>query len=171
MDDNKKIKNKHIIYSVLNIAGELLLFLFMGMVIKLSINDLDLVWLKDEFAAFIIFSAILLLLLITGLIPDFLRSFVYCFTYKENISVVQLKRSIFSVKLAMFTALIVQFFISVLYFISFMAELNTFDGEVMTYITVVFAEIGAQFICSIAIILLLFPIYVRLKMKFYNTTD
>lgn len=157
--------NRNTLSLVLNIAGELLLLLFLGKIVRLSVSDLELVWFQNGLAALTIFGSVVIMLLITGLFPDFLRSFVSSLKQKEGITAVQIKRSLLSVKLTMITAIVSWLFLSAVSFVPFMAELSTFEGDLGAYLTLIFADQSAGFLYSIVVVLILLPIHTRLKVR------
>lgn len=117
-------------------------------------------WFEEPVTEIAVYGLTLVVLLITGLLPDFLRSFVYGLMKKESITTTRLKRSLFSVKLAMISAVIFDLFSLIFNFVSITSSL--FE---MPEWTVLLPIYGGTAIHGILPTILLLPIYARLKIR------
>lgn len=110
-------KSKKVVEFIALVIGELILLFFLFFFTYLQDPGLKIASFHDSISACIVVGAPLIMLLITGLMPDFVRSFVYTLKQQEEITAVQVKKSLFSVKLAMVTAVISQLLVLVYCFL------------------------------------------------------
>lgn len=151
---------------ILPVAGELVFLLFMFFMAWLLDPSVELTWFHDAVSVGLIYGSVLVILLITGLLPDFFRSFIYAYKQPEEITAQMLKRSLFSMKLAMITAMISEALDIVL---SFMAMIygNIVQGLSLSAETLPISlmVLGGNAIHGILVVIVLLPVYARLKVR------
>lgn len=121
-------------------------------------------WFHNTIGELGVFGSVLILLFISGLLPDFLRSFVYSLKEADEITVIQVKRSLLSVKLAMMIAVASQLLVLVYLYVS-MVQNSFLAGEVSL---VVLAAYGGNAIYGILAVIVLLPVYARLKVRLFS---
>lgn len=158
--------NRHsdIVNWIFAVCGELILLICVFGVIHFINRDMDakeiIFWFEEPVTEITVYGLTLAVLLITGLLPDFLRSFVYGLMKKESITTTRLKRSLFSVKLAMISAVVFDLFALIFDFVSITSSL--FE---MPEMSVLLPLYGGGAIHGILPTILLLPIYARLKIR------
>ena len=150
---------------VLAVAGGLAFFLFLYFYMYVVDFHFSLQWFANPDVLAVVFGAPLILLLVTGLFPDFWRSFVYCVKREEDITILQVKKSLFSVKLAMVTALAADLLSAIYRSVVIMVNVsNDSYSSFESFFPVLIWLIGSL-IYGVIVVLLLLPVYARLKVR------
>lgn len=144
------------------LVGELILLLVLFLLSRFMDPGLDLSWFHTPVILWVVCAMTLLMVTITGLLPDFLRSFAYSLKKQEKIADIRLKRSLLSVKLAMITAITTQLFATVFNYVSLLTSVHSDDAAVMSAGLTVLA--GSS-VYGILVVLILLPVYARLKIR------
>lgn len=153
-------KNKVFKFAML-LVGEAALFLFLFL-FPLWHFEMSL-WIWDSISACIVFGGLFIILLFTGLLPDFLRAFVYDLKEPETIEPAKLKKSALSVKISMKAVLALQLFDLVCSYAATMAGL--FDLEEIKNLAILcLGRCASHAICGTLAVLALLPVYARLKI-------
>lgn len=159
-------KPQNVYRFLLLVVGEALLFLFLFLAGYLMDSHLDVrFWFSEPVSASAVYGTVLLMLLISGLLPDFLRSFVYSLKNREQITKMQIERSLLSVKLAMAAAVAAELFVLVFSFVSMMSGLLAFAGELEEVLPASLAAFGGMAVHGVLAVIILLPVYARLKVR------
>lgn len=158
-------KSKKVVEFIALVIGELVLLFFLFFFTYLQDPGLKIMSFHDSISACIVVGAPLIMLLITGLMPDFLRSFVYTLKQREEITAVQIKKSLFSVKLAMITAVVSQLLMLAYCFVSMMNGLDLAAGNFELVLAAGMGVFGGMAIYGILPVIILLPVYARLKVR------
>lgn len=160
-------KNRRIPRFLLLVGGEVVLLSFLLYFTWVQDREVR-SWFHNPINELIVFGSILILLFIAGLLPDFLRSFVYSLKEADKITVVQVQRSLLSVKLAMAIAVASQLLVLVYLYVSMVQ--NTFlTAEALgEFSLVVLAAYGGNAIYGILAVIALLPVYARLKVRLFS---
>ena len=152
---------------ILPVAGELVFLFFMFFMARLMDPSLERTWFHDAVSEGLIYGSVLAILLITGLLPDFFRSFIYAFKQPEEITVQMLKRSLFSMKLAMITAMVSEAFGIVISFVSMIYGniLLGYSSLSAETLPICLMGLGGAAIHGILVVIVLLPVYARLKVR------
>lgn len=168
--NTKLAKSNKIHKFILAFTGEFVLLLFLISLIRLqdpSLNVID--WFHNPVSEWIVYGSMLIMLLITGMFTDFLRSFTYTLKLPEEITAQKLKRSLFSIKLAMVTAVVSELLVLVHCFVSMMISIYNANGsltEVLpNLLPISSAILGGNAIYGIVAIIILLPVYARVKIR------
>lgn len=166
MKNNSSDNSNHLLKFIAAIAGEIVLILFLFLFTRFLDKSLDIkFWFHELTCELIVYGATLIMLLITGLLPDFFRSFTYGLKQPETISAVQVKKSILSVKLAMTTTVIVNLFVLIYSYVSLLANLHTVSAPAEESLPASLALLGGESIYGILAVIVLLPVYARLKKR------
>lgn len=159
----KKSKRKFgLKVAVSTAAVVLILLLVLFLLSRFMDPGLDLSWFHTPVILWVVCAMTLLMVTITGLLPDFLRSFVYSPKKQEEITAGQLKRSLLSVKLAMITAITTQLFATAFNYVSLLTSVHSDDTAVMS---AGLAILAGSSVYGILVVLILLPVYARLKIR------
>lgn len=158
-------ESKNVFQFLLLVVGEALLLLFLFLITIFQDVGLDIItWFHNPVSECSVYGTTLLVLFITGLFPDFLRAFVYTLKKQEEITVIQVKKSLLAVKLAMITAVVSQLFVLVFCYVSMLRDMHgTLSDQVLFPTTL--ALYGGCAIYGILAVLMLLPVYARLKVR------
>ncbi len=107
----------------------------------------------------------LIMLLVTGLLPDFGRSFIYSLKQQEEINAVMVKKSLLSVKVALAATVAAQIFELIFAYVGMM---EGWIGSVNSWESVLpacMAVFGGNAVYGIIAIIILLPVYARLKVR------
>ncbi len=151
---------------ILLMLGEAALLLFLFFLARLQDMSLDVgFWFYDPVSAAIVYGTPFIMLLIAGLLPDFFRSFLYSLKRSKDITVLQLKKSIISVKLTMAAAVSAELFLMAFLFVSMMTDISTVSGGLEDLLPVSLAVFGGNAVYGILAVVILLPVYARLKVR------
>ena len=166
-ETNVSPNNFQNVLGFLRLLGEELIVL--GAVLKLSFfldSSLDFAWFHDPVGLMTICAMVLLMLAITGLFPDFLHAFAYSAQKQKEVTTLQLKRSLLSVKLAMITAIVTLVFALAFNFVSLMSSVS-YD---IPYALIAGLTVwGGSSVYGILFVLLLLPVYARIKIRLFSS--
>ncbi|MCI8463801.1 MAG: hypothetical protein HFG25_12820 [Lachnospiraceae bacterium] len=158
-------QSKRGIKIALFILGEAIILLAVFLFMKLQDTGLAMAWFHNPAGETAVFGTTLLMLLVTGLFPDFLHAFVYCVKNPEELTAVQVKKSLLSVRLAMLTAIIADLLVLIYCFVAMINSITAYSdrlGEVLPYSL---AALGGNAIYGLIVTLILLPVYARLKAQ------
>ncbi len=150
------------------VAGEIAVVLFVYLLVRLQDWGLDPMWFRSPVSVGILYGTMLVMLLVTGLLPDFLHAFLYSFQQPEKIEKVPLRRALLSVKLALGTVLVAGLadfaysFVSMAVSFSYMSPQESAGGAAQM---LSMAFLAGSLVHGIFPVLLLLPVYARLKIK------
>lgn len=150
------------------LVGELILLLVLFLLSRFMDPGLDLSWFHTPVILWVVCAMSLLMVTVTGLLPDFLRSFVYSLKKQEEIAAIRLKRSLLSVKLAMITAITTQLFATAFNYVSLLTSVHSDDTAVMC---AGLAVLAGSSVYGILVVLILLPVYARLKIRLINLEE
>lgn len=160
--------SKNITGLALAIVDELVMLLVLFFLIRLQDLDFPLIYFSQTAIELPVYGMPLLMLLVTGLLPDFFRCFVYSLK-KQKIMVKQVKRSLLSVKLAMATAVTAQLLASVYSFALLWDNYETYLGLEKNDASIVLAGNlsvwGGMFVHGLVVAAVLLPVYARMKIR------
>lgn len=161
-------KSKNVLRFLSLFAGELILLLVLFLLSRFMDPGLDLSWFYTPVILWVVCVMTLLVIAITGLLPDFLRSFVYSLKKQEEVTAIQLKRSLLSVKLAMITAITTQLFTMAFNYVSLLTSASADNTAVMSAgLTVL---VGSS-VYGILVVLILLPVYARIKIRLISPEE
>jgi len=147
------------------VGGELVLLLCVFLIMLFQDGGLDVgYWFHNPVTEASVYGSMVVMLLITGLFPDFFRSFVYSLKKEEEITIVQLKRSLLSVKLAMVTAVVFDLFVMIFCFVSMMRNMS-FPGVADAVWPMGLSLYAGYAIHGILPVIFLLPVYARVKVR------
>lgn len=161
-------KPKNVLRFLSLFAGELILLFVLFLLSRFMDPRLDFSWFYNPVILWAVCVMILLVMAITGLLPDFLRSFVYSLKKQEEITARQLKRSLLSVKLAMITAVTAQLFAMAFNYVSLLASVPADNTAAMSAGLTI---LNGSFIYGILAVLILLPVYARLKIRLISLEE
>lgn len=148
------------------IVGGVVMLLFMVLLTRLLDRNLDIAfWFFESVCVMVVYGTALIMLAVTGLLPDFLRSFTYGLKQPDQISAAAVKKSLLSVKLAMATAVTANLFVLIYSFVSLFANLYTVGASTEESLPVSLALLGGEAIYGILAVIVLLPVYARLKIR------
>lgn len=156
----------NILKLILFIVGEIVMLSFLFLIVQVDAH-VNIIWFYNVGSILSVYGTTLLMLLNTGVLPDFFRSFIYCLKQPEDITEIQVKRSLLSIKLAMVTAVVAELFELSFCFVSMMNNFSSMDISKESW--AVFLNLTAFGGCTlygILAVLILLPVYVRLKIRF-----
>ncbi len=139
------------------IAGEIALLLFLFLV---QMN-----WFHNAVSEWVVAGSVFIALLVAGLFPDFLRSFVYMLKEKETITTIQVQKSLMAVKLAMAVAIVSNLFVLVFLFVSMAESFTIYADQLETLFPYSLEALGGNAIYGLLAVMLLLPVYARLKIR------
>lgn len=153
-------------WGFLRLLGEELILLFVVLLLSSFMDSSwDFAWFEDPVTLMTVCAMVLVMLAITGLFPDFLHAFLYSAQKQKAATALQLKRSLLSVKLAMITAIVTQVFALAFYYVSLMSSVP--DDHVYSLLYGLAVWSGSS-VSGILIVLLLLPLYARLKIRLFS---
>ena len=163
-ETNVSSNNSQNVLGFLRFLGEELIVLCAVLMLSFFFIDpgLDFAWFHDPVVLTIICAMVLLMLAITGLFPDFLHAFVYSVQKQKEVTTLQLKRSLLSVKLAMITVAVTLVFALAFNFVSLMSSVSY---DIPSILLVGLAMWGGGSVYGILIVFLLLPVCVRIKIR------
>lgn len=151
----------------LRLLGEELIVIFAVLLLSFLMDPgWDYVWFYSPVVLITICAMVLLMLAITRLFPDFLHAFTYSAQKQKEVTALQLKRSLLSIKLAMITAIAAQVFSSAFGYVSLMTSVSYDDAFALS---VGLAVWGGSSVYGILFVLLLLPVYVRIKNRLFSS--
>lgn len=157
------MKEKSIIAKVIIfIAEELLLFLYLFYILSIGKNTIR--WMCNFMGIWAVYGSVFLILLITGLLKDFVKAFSYLFKKKEEIAEISLKRALLSVKAAMAMAVLSNLFKQIIVFIQISNGYQSIE-LFREGLFVSLAGFGGNAIHGVVAVILLLPVYIRLRLK------
>lgn len=160
-------KNRRISKFLFLVVGEVALLSFLLYFTWVQDREIS-AWFHNTSNELVVFGSVFILLFISGLLPDFLRSFVYSLKEADEITVIQVKRSLLSVKLAMTIAVASQLLVLVYLYVSMMQD-SFLTAEVPGEVSlVVLAAYGGNAIYGILAVIVLLPVYARLKVRLFS---
>lgn len=153
---------KNALSLVLPILGEIVLFIFLGLFLK-WINPTANIPIYQEGPQFcMVLGSVIIMLLITGLLQYFFKSFLYGFGQTNSADRAQLTKCLLSVKTAIGTALISGLLATT---VSVMDILSRSAVEGTKHIGIFLSAAATGLLYGIIIAVLLMPLYIRLKTK------
>jgi len=145
------------------IVGEVAVLLCLFLCVKMCAPGLKAtLWFHDPVSEFAAYGVPLVMLLAAGLLPEFFQSFAYIVRKAEEVNAAQLKKSLLAVKLAMVTAVVAQLFVTICGFVSL---LESAYGEMEMALSAGFALLGGISIHGVVVVMILLPVYARLKAR------
>ena len=147
------------------IAGEIALLLFLFLVTRFHDRGLQMNWFHNAVSEWVVAGSVFIALLVAGLFPDFLRSFVYMLKEKETITTIQVQKSLMAVKLAMAVAIVSNLFVLVFLFVSMAESFTIYADQLETLFPYSLEALGGNAIYGLLAVMLLLPVYARLKIR------
>lgn len=158
--------SKNVLKLISLFVGELVFLAVLFLLIRCLDSSLDAGWFYNSGSTMVVCFAIFGTLLITGLLPDFLRSFVYTLKQREEVTAVQVKKSLLSVNTAMAAAVAADLLVLVYSYILAMATTwsNSADDLART-MPLSLAILGSCAVSGLLAVIILLPVSVRLKAR------
>ena len=158
--NTSKQGQKNIVLLILHIAGEILLFVFLSLLLKWMNPTANIPYYRQGPQFCMVLGTVIIMLLITGLLPHFFKSFLYGFGQTDCADRNIYTKCLLSVKTAILTSLISGLRATT---VSVMDILSRSDVEKHVGLFLSVASTG--FLYGIIIAILLMPLYIRLKAK------
>lgn len=117
----------------------------------------------------IVCAAVVGTLLVTGLLRDFLRSFVYLLKQAEDIAAVQVKRSLLAVKVSIAAAVVSDLMVVVyFYIVGMMTSWGKSADELTELMPLILGTVGSYAAIGLVVVFVLLSVYARLKARLIN---
>lgn len=147
------------------IIGEFLFLAFLVYMISKLNSTAILMFYQDGMQFCLVLGSVFFMLLITGLVQDFFKAFLYGFGQVYTADKVQFVKCLVSVKTAIIAALLSGGGAAVFSVMDILSRTVTEGTDHVEYIGLFLCFAGNGFLYSIIIAIVLMPLYVRLKVK------
>ena len=143
------------------IVGEFILALIWLMFLRWNNPHVKAVYYQDSLAFGLIVAMMLFMLIFTGTIKNFGLAFVYCVAKNAEVTLSQIKTSLFAVKLSMVTALLTSISMSIMMVIDILSHLYIEQAEMWGFM---FSVPCINVLYGVLAVMLLLPIYARRRV-------
>ena len=155
-------RSEGILRFVMHIIGEAVLLLVLLFFVQTDAK-VEWAWFYDFAGLLSLYGTVLVMLLITGLLSDFFNSFAYSLKKQSNVTTIKIKRSLLALQTTMLTAVAAQAVIVIFYYVSLMSDpYNDLSGNISA---VTFAILGGGAIYGALTVVILLPVWARLKAR------
>ena len=144
------------------VAGEIIIVIFWMVFLQWMNPKVEAVFFQDSLSLGLITGMVLIMLLVTGTFKNFVYAFVYCVEQNPDITVLQMKKSLFSLKLSMVTALLSGVSMAFVTIIDIFVHLSV---EQVDFWGMFFYIPCLCILYGVLAVMLLLPIYARLRKK------
>lgn len=163
----KKMLHSDKIRRACPIAGTVAWWIFLIWAINFQVCRGMGMWFHHSETELIVYGSLSVMLLATGLLPDFFRIFLYQWKEMDEVSEAQLKRSLLAVKLGMATAGASQLLSMILGFVDMLGHFDTLSASMSSWLALYNGLIlyGGSAVHGILAIMILLPLYAWLKSR------